>query len=213
MIPPGGAAAIDDLLPQTQCTRCGYPTCRAYAAAMVSGEVSLNRCPPGGDETIAALARALGRAPAPLDPECGTQGPWVVARIVESECIGCTLCIQACPVDAILGAGTLMHTVIAQECTGCELCVDPCPVDCISLEPVGDAGADGFPAGWMTRRAPLARRRSIAREGRLARQRQARAERRRRARASLPGRDADRATKQMAIRGRGGPGPATPREP
>jgi len=203
MSPAGGGDAVervDALLPQTQCTRCGYPSCRAYAEALTAGEADLNRCPPGGTATITALAQALGRAPRPLDAACGAEGPWVVARIDEAECIGCTLCIHACPVDAILGAGRRMHTVIASECTGCELCLEPCPVDCIALAPmpVPDSGGD-FLSRWMQERAPLARRRFEARERRLARARRERSERRRRRRAAMPGRDADRATKRAVI--------------
>jgi electron transport complex protein RnfB len=128
---------IDALLPQTQCARCGYPSCREYAEALAAGLVDLNRCPPGGATTIAALAWALGLEPKPLDPTCGDgrSSLWLTARIDEAACIGCTLCIQACPVDAILGAAKRMHTVIESECTGCELCLDPCPVDCIALAP------------------------------------------------------------------------------
>ncbi len=128
---------IDALLPQTQCARCGYPSCREYAEALAAGLVDLNRCPPGGATTIAALAWALGLESRPLDPACGDERPslWLTARIDEAACIGCTLCIQACPVDAILGAAKRMHTVIESECTGCELCLDPCPVDCIALSP------------------------------------------------------------------------------
>ena len=127
---------IDALLPQTQCTRCGYPSCREYARALAAGVAALNRCPPGGAATIAALATTLDLEPRPLDPACGEERPWVVARIDEAACIGCTLCIDACPVDAILGAAKRMHTVIESECTGCELCLDPCPVDCIELAPM-----------------------------------------------------------------------------
>lgn len=122
---------IDNLLPQTQCGECGHPGCLPYAEAIANGE-AINRCPPGGNETIAALANLLGMTALPLD---GTPRPDSVAYIRENECIGCTLCIQACPVDAILGAAKLMHTVIAEECTGCDLCVEPCPVDCIEMRP------------------------------------------------------------------------------
>lgn len=124
--------AINRLLPQTQCAQCGYPGCRPYAEAIARGE-AINRCPPGGDDTIENLAQLLGRPIEPLDPECGEADENAVAVIREPECIGCTLCIQACPVDAIIGAPQLMHTVIANECTGCELCVAPCPVDCIDM--------------------------------------------------------------------------------
>jgi electron transport complex protein RnfB len=123
---------IDALLPQTQCGQCGHPGCRPYAEAIAAGE-AINRCPPGGEATIRALAELLGREPEPLD---GEEAEPRVAFIREEECIGCTKCIQACPVDAILGAAKLMHTVIAEECTGCDLCVEPCPVDCIDMIPV-----------------------------------------------------------------------------
>lgn len=204
---------IDALLPQTQCTRCGYPSCREYAEALAMERVGLNRCAPGGTATIAALARILGREARPLDPACGDERPWVVARIDEARCIGCTLCISACPVDAILGAAKHMHTVIESECTGCELCLAPCPVDCIALAPmplapihagggaVRDADARGsFLNRWMRERAGLARRRFEARNERLSRRRRARAGRRTCKRAAMPGRDADRATKRDVIR-------------
>lgn len=124
---------IDALLPQTQCGQCNYPGCRPYAQAIARGEADINQCPPGGESTIQALADLLGREAIPLDPAHGSEKPTVVAWIDESRCIGCTLCIQVCPVDAIVGAAKLMHTVIAEECTGCELCLPPCPVDCIDL--------------------------------------------------------------------------------
>ncbi len=127
---------IDALLPQTQCGQCTYPGCRPYAQAIASGEADINQCPPGGETTILALADLLGRDAKPLNPEHGQEKPTTVAVIDEQTCIGCTLCIQACPVDAILGATKQMHTVIAEECTGCDLCVDPCPVDCIDMVPV-----------------------------------------------------------------------------
>jgi electron transport complex protein RnfB len=126
---------IDQLLPQTQCGQCGYPGCRPYAEAIVAGDADINRCPPGGESTIRSLADLLDREPKPLDPERGVEKPKLVAVIHEELCIGCTLCIQACPVDAILGAGKQMHTVIESECTGCELCVEPCPVACIDMVP------------------------------------------------------------------------------
>ncbi len=124
---------IDALLPQTQCGQCGYPGCRPYAEAIARGEVDINRCAPGGDNTVVALADLLGLDPKPLEVE--EQGP-MVALIDEDTCIGCTLCIQACPVDAIVGAAKHMHTVIELECTGCKLCVPPCPVECIDMIPV-----------------------------------------------------------------------------
>jgi electron transport complex protein RnfB len=128
---------IDALLPQTQCGQCSYPGCRPYAEAIAGGEESINKCPPGGESTIAAIADLLGVEPEPLDAEHGTEKESaMVAVIREDECIGCTKCIQACPVDAILGAAKQMHTVIADECTGCDLCLDPCPVDCIDMVPV-----------------------------------------------------------------------------
>jgi len=127
---------IDALLPQTQCGQCTYPGCRPYAQAIAKGEADINQCPPGGETTIHALADLLDRDPKPLNPEHGVIKPKMVAIIDEPVCIGCTLCIQACPVDAILGAAKQMHTVIAEECTGCELCIPPCPVDCITMIPV-----------------------------------------------------------------------------
>lgn len=131
---PQLTAAIDALLPQTQCGRCGHPGCLPYARAIAAGE-PLNRCPPGGTETIAALAELLGAEPRPLDPAHGQEAPRRVAFIREAECIGCTKCLPACPVDAILGATRQLHTVIAELCTGCDLCVEPCPVDCIEMIP------------------------------------------------------------------------------
>jgi electron transport complex protein RnfB len=126
---------IDAALPQTQCTRCGYPACRPYAEAIARSEAAINRCPPGGTEGVSALARITGLPVLPLDPECGVEAPPRIAIIDEDVCIGCTKCIQACPVDAIVGASKLMHTVIADLCTGCELCIPPCPVDCIAMVP------------------------------------------------------------------------------
>jgi Na+-translocating ferredoxin:NAD+ oxidoreductase subunit B len=125
---------IDALLPQTQCQRCGYPSCAAYAQAIANDEVAINQCPPGGDAGIHALAALTAKPYAALNPNHGTETALTIARIDESACIGCTLCLQACPVDAIVGANKRMHTVIADECSGCELCVPVCPVDCIVLE-------------------------------------------------------------------------------
>ena len=127
---------IDSILPQTQCGQCGYPGCRPYATAIANGEADINQCPPGGEEGIRNLADLLGREFKPLDEEHGVEKPKAVAVIDEQTCIGCTLCIQACPVDAIVGAAKQMHTVVEVECTGCELCVAPCPVDCITMEPL-----------------------------------------------------------------------------
>lgn len=149
---------INQLLPQTQCRRCGYPGCRPYAEAIAQGEAEINQCPPGGTAGIRALAKLLDRQPLPLNPENGEFMPPTVAVIDEQACIGCTRCIQACPVDAILGASRQMHTVIADECTGCELCLPPCPVDCIELRSLGAARAP----------AQMARQRFEARETRLA---------------------------------------------
>jgi electron transport complex protein RnfB len=127
---------INAILPQTQCGQCGYNGCKPYAEAIAAGTADINQCPPGGDEGIFELATLLGIAPKPLNPEFGTHKVRQVAFIVEEDCIGCVKCIAACPVDAIVGAAKLMHTVIAAECTGCELCIAPCPVDCIELKPV-----------------------------------------------------------------------------
>lgn len=127
---------IDALLPQTQCGQCSFPGCRPYATAIAEGDADINQCPPGGEQTIIALADLLGREAKPLNAEHGVEDVKKVAVIDENICIGCTLCIQACPVDAILGAAKHMHTVIADECTGCDLCVEPCPVDCIDMVPL-----------------------------------------------------------------------------
>ncbi|MFK0573497.1 electron transport complex subunit RsxB [Endozoicomonas sp.] len=126
---------INEILPQTQCGQCGYPGCRPYAEAIANGD-AINKCPPGGQATINNLADLLDVEPEPLDAEHGQESVTKIAFIREAECIGCTKCIQACPVDAILGAAKQMHTVIADECTGCDLCVEPCPVDCIEMHPV-----------------------------------------------------------------------------
>ena len=134
---------VDALLPQTQCGQCGYPGCRPYAEAIANGEAPINQCPPGGQNTVVALADLLDTEVIPLDEEkaAGSEIP-LVALIDEQTCIGCTLCIQACPVDAILGSAKHMHTIIADECTGCELCLPPCPVDCIDMVPVKQTLAD-----------------------------------------------------------------------
>jgi len=128
------AASIDALLPQTQCTRCGYDGCRPYAAAIAAGDAEINQCPPGGSPTIASLAALLGRQPLPLNPANGIEAAPRVAWIDESRCIGCARCLAPCPVDAIVGAPKYLHTVLADRCTGCELCLPPCPVDCIELK-------------------------------------------------------------------------------
>ena len=127
---------IDALLPQTQCGQCGYPGCKPYAQAIANGEADINQCPPGGETTIIALSDLLDREPKPLNPENGEESLKTVVYIDEQTCIGCTLCIQACPIDAIAGAAKQMHTVIESECTGCNLCIAPCPVDCIHIKPV-----------------------------------------------------------------------------
>ncbi|HXA35793.1 MAG TPA: RnfABCDGE type electron transport complex subunit B [Steroidobacteraceae bacterium] len=131
---PDIASRIDALLPQTQCTRCGYAGCKPYAAAIASGEAQINQCPPGGHATIAALAKLTGRPVQALNPVNGVESPPRVAWIDESRCIGCARCLAPCPVDAIVGAAKYMHTVLAERCTGCELCLPPCPVDCIDLK-------------------------------------------------------------------------------
>ena len=136
-------AHIDSALPQTQCTRCGYPDCRGYAEAIAAGDADINRCPPGGAEGILRLASLTGHAVLPLDTARGHEGPRALAVIDEAWCIGCTLCIKACPVDCIVGASKLMHTVVNAQCTGCELCIPVCPVDCIAMVPV-----TGTRTGW-----------------------------------------------------------------
>lgn len=130
----GAVDQINDLLPQTQCGQCGFPGCRPYAEALAAGTAEINQCPPGGEATVQRLGRLLGQRPVALDPAYGVQKPKSVAVIAEDACIGCAKCLQACPVDAILGAPRYMHTVISVECTGCELCIEPCPVDCIDLK-------------------------------------------------------------------------------
>ncbi|HEU4459904.1 MAG TPA: RnfABCDGE type electron transport complex subunit B [Methylibium sp.] len=161
-------AAIDAALPQTQCTRCGEPDCRRYAEAVAAG-APINRCPPGGAEGIARLAAITGREPLPLDARHGLEGPLRLAVIDEARCIGCTLCIKACPVDCIVGAAKRMHTVIEAQCTGCELCLPACPVDCIVMLP---AHADPQPCGWAAwsrEQAEASRARYAARNARRAR--------------------------------------------
>ncbi len=154
------AARIDDLLPQTQCTRCGYAACRPYAVAVAAGEAQINQCPPGGQATIDALARLLGRPALELNPAHGVETPRKVAFIDESRCIGCARCLAPCPVDAIVGAAKYMHTVLSGRCTGCELCLAPCPVDCIEMR--ADPSSPNDPglnrARFAAHRARLANR-------------------------------------------------------
>ncbi len=159
--PPGSsrtlADALDAALPQTQCTRCGYPDCRGYAQAIADGEATINRCPPGGAEGITRLASITGQPILALDPTRGQEGPRALAVIDEAWCIGCTLCIKACPVDCIIGASKLMHTVVEPLCTGCELCIPVCPVDCIAMRPA--TGALTGWAAWSPAQADEARQR------------------------------------------------------
>ena len=162
------ARRLDALLPQTQCTKCGFDGCRPYAEAIASGDAGINQCPPGGDEGVARLARLLGREAVPLNPANGAYRPPQVAVIDEAECIGCTKCIQACPVDAIVGASRLMHTVIASWCTGCELCIPPCPVDCIALVPTPDWPPADLSRERHERRARRLERDTAERDARLA---------------------------------------------
>jgi electron transport complex protein RnfB len=164
------ADRIEDLLPQTQCTKCGYPACRPYAEAIAAGSASYNQCPPGGAEGIARIAELLGKPVIPINPVHGPERERPVAVIDESACIGCTLCIQACPVDAIVGAAKQMHTVIASLCTGCDLCVPPCPVDCIDMQ-AATPGRTGW-AAWSQADADAARARHDARTLRLQREKQ-----------------------------------------
>ena len=154
---------VDALLPQTQCTQCGFKGCGPYAEAIAAGRADINRCPPGGEAVIRKLAMLLRRPFRALDPACGVERARHAAFIDEAQCIGCTLCIQACPVDAILGASRQMHTVLTELCSGCELCVAPCPVDCIAMRP-----ATGADAVWDRGRARAARARFEARKLRLA---------------------------------------------
>ncbi len=154
-----GVERIEALLPQTQCTQCGYDGCRPYAEAMAAGAADIDRCPPGGDEGARRLAALLGREAKPYDRARGAHHGPRVAVIDEAACIGCTKCIHACPVDAIVGASRLMHTVIAAWCTGCERCLPPCPVDCIALAP-----APALPPAPLSRERHAARARRVARD-------------------------------------------------
>ena len=155
------AERINRLLPQTQCTKCGFDGCAPYARAIADNQAPINRCPPGGEAGIAALAELLDRPRLPLDADCGSHVPLQVAIIDEEFCIGCTLCIQACPVDAIMGASKVMHTVIPEDCTGCDLCIAPCPVDCITMVEVTP------PRAWTREDADQARERYERRQIRL----------------------------------------------
>ncbi len=159
---------IDALLPQTQCTRCGYAGCRPYAQAIAAGDADINQCPPGGAATIGNLARLLGRTQKPLNPINGVESAPRVAWIDESRCIGCAKCLPPCPVDAIIGAAKYLHTVITEQCTGCELCIAPCPVDCIEMRPTPPAAAAND--------AALNRRRHEAHQARKQRRQQDRAQ-------------------------------------
>lgn len=151
---------INSLLPQSQCGKCGFKGCRPYAEAIATGAADINQCPPGGDEGIKALAGFLGVDPKPLNPRFGQIKPKSMAYIIEEDCIGCVKCIQACPVDAIVGAAKFMHTVIASECTGCELCLNPCPMDCIVMKPVPlTEGSPAFIRSLRYAQAALAKRR------------------------------------------------------
>jgi len=162
------ARLIDAALPQTQCTRCGYPDCASYAQAVATAEAGINQCPPGGSEGIERLAALTGQPVVPLDHKFGIEGPVTVAVIDEDWCIGCTLCIDVCPTDAILGTNKRMHAVVESWCTGCELCLPVCPVDCISLEVVSGERT-GWQA-WTPEQAQQGRERYTSRQSRLARE-------------------------------------------
>ncbi|MBB3121112.1 electron transport complex subunit RsxB [Pseudoduganella violacea] len=167
--PKSLADRIEDALPQTQCTKCGYQGCRPYAEAIAAGSAEINQCPPGGAEGVQRLSSITGRAVIPINPVNGLERPRAVAFIDESLCIGCTLCIQACPVDAIVGAAKQMHTIVPDLCTGCDLCVAPCPVDCIVMYPVTETS--GW-AAWSQADAESARERHDFRAARLRRERE-----------------------------------------
>lgn len=167
------AEQIDCILPQTQCTKCGYPDCSSYAIAIANKEANYNQCPPGGAEGIARIALLVQQPIIALNPQNGVERSLRVALIDEQHCIGCTLCIQACPVDAIMGANKQMHTVIPELCTGCDLCLEPCPVDCITMENVdrGSSPATGW-AAWSSTQAESAKQRYQSRKQRLIREKQ-----------------------------------------
>lgn len=160
LILSGVAAQIDAVLPQTQCTRCGYPDCAHYAQALSLAQADIDQCPPGGAEGVRRIAAVLQQQPKPLNPQHGVESPRTFALIDENWCIGCTLCLDACPTDAILGASKRMHTVVPEHCTGCELCIPVCPVDCIQLVPTSDGTATSW-AGWSSAQANNARGRYV----------------------------------------------------
>ena len=200
-------AAIDAILPQTQCTKCGYEGCRPYAEAMAAGDADINRCPPGGEAGIQQLARFLGRPYKPLDPANGVEKRRAVAIIDTEQCIDCTLCIRACPVDAIIGASKQLHTVVTSLCSGCELCVAPCPVDCIVMVP-----AVGEDERWDQPRRDAARERHDARRARLARERESRVARLAERSMSPDDAEGKRSTVLAAVlraKAKGAPGDAT----
>ena len=182
---------IDALLPQTQCGKCGYRGCMPYAEAIAAGEADINQCPPGGDTGIHRLAALLKREFKPLNPRFGMEKPMEIAVIDEQTCIGCTLCIEACPVDAIIGASKQMHTVITACCTGCELCIPPCPVDCISMIPAAHSV-------WSQQDADAARECFNLRNLRIQREQQEK-EQRLAQKAHAPAQDQKKATIQAAL--------------
>lgn len=169
------AARLLDALPQTQCSRCGYPDCAGYAEALAAGQAEINQCPPGGAEGVQRLAAITGRPVLPLNPAHGSEGPRGVAVIDENWCIGCTLCLDACPTDAIVGSHKHMHTVVEPHCTGCGLCLPACPVDCIAMEPV--SGTRTGWAAWSETQARVARERYAFRSTRRSREKAEHAER------------------------------------
>ncbi len=196
---PVSADRIDAWLPQTQCTQCGYPCCRDYAEAITRDEAGINQCPPGGEVTIAALAGLLDMPRVPLDPRFGVHKPRARAVIDEAVCIGCRKCLNVCPVDAIIGARKLMHTVIAHECNGCALCLPPCPVDCIAMQPV-ETAPDSKPWPEYTRaEADHWRTRTGNRLRRLAQRKRARAAARSSEPAPAPDRERIRAEIRAAV--------------